>query len=68
MKRQITRKEFLASTTKTMVAVSAGAAAMSVLPVDGRQLGQAGAVDRAAAPWPWPYKTLDAEDVRRRAH
>jgi hypothetical protein len=68
MKRQITRKEFLASTTKTVVAASAGAFAMSVIPLSGGQLGKAGAIDKATAPWPWPYKTLDREDVRKRGH
>lgn len=70
MKRQITRKEFLASTTKTVVAVSAGAVAMTVLPASGgqRPLGQAGVIDRAVAPWPWPYRELDPIDVMKRAH
>ncbi len=68
MKRQITRKEFLASATKTVVAASAGAAAMSVIPASGEQSGQAGVVDKASTAWPWQYKTLDREDVRKRAH
>ena len=68
MKRQISRKEFLAGTTKTVLAASAGALAMSVMPASGDQLGRAGAIDRVAAPWPWPYRALDQEDVRKRAH
>lgn len=68
MKRQITRKEFLAGTTKTVVAASAGAIAMSVMPASGGQSGRAGAIDSASAAWPWPYVTLDREDVRKRAH
>lgn len=68
MKRQITRKEFLAGTTKCVMAASAGAVAMSVIPAGARQLGRAGAIDKAVTPWPWPYKTLDREDVRKRGH
>jgi hypothetical protein len=69
MKRQITRKEFLAGTGRMVTAASAGALAMSVIPVRGDQVsGRAGAIDRATAPWPWPYRTLDVEDVRKRGH
>jgi hypothetical protein len=69
MKRQITRKEFLAGTTKTVVAASAGAVAMSVIPASGgQQSGRAGVIDPVVTPWPWPYRTLDVEDVRKRAH
>lgn len=67
MKRQITKREFLAGTTKCVIAASAGAVAMSVIPVNG-QFGRAGAIDKAVTPWPWPYKTLDVEDVRKRGH
>lgn len=65
--KRISRKEFLAGTTKCVMAASAGAVAMSVIPVNG-QLGRAGVIDKAVTPWPWPYKTLDPEDVRKRAH
>lgn len=68
MKREITRKEFLAGTTKCVMAASAGAVAMAVIPASARQLGRAGVIDKAVTPWPWPYKTLDPEDVRKRAH
>jgi hypothetical protein len=71
MKRQITRKEFLASTTKTALAMSAGAAAMSVFPVSGQQprpAGQAGVIDKAGTPWPWPYQELDPEYGRKLGH
>jgi hypothetical protein len=68
MKRQISRKEFLASTTKTVVAASAGVIAGTVMSADGRQLGPAGVISQASAAWPWPYKQLDSEDVRKRAH
>ncbi len=67
MKGSITRKEFLASTTKTVVAVSAGAIAATVLPASG-QSRQAGITNAALTPWPWPYSRLDREDVRKRAH
>lgn len=68
MKRQITRKEFLTGTTKTVVAASAGALAASVMPASGDQTGRPGVVDTADTSWPWPYKNLDREDVRKRAH
>ena len=68
MKRKITRKEFLAGTTKCVMAASAGAVAMTVVPASARQLGRAGAIDKVVTPWPWPYKTLNAEDVRKRGH
>lgn len=68
MKRPITRKEFLASTTKTVVAVSAGVIAARAIPASGGQSLQAGITNAALAPWPWPYTTLDREDVRKRAH
>jgi hypothetical protein len=70
MSQGITRKEFLSTTTKTVVAVSACAAGATVVAATAGQLGQAGAIDRApAAPvWPWPYKKLDPEDIRKRAH
>lgn len=59
MKRSITRKEFLATTTKSVAAVSAGVVGVSVV----------GARSQAATPaWPWPYATLDTEDVRKRGH
>jgi hypothetical protein len=68
MKRPISRKEFLTSSTKTVVAASAGALAASVLPAMGGQSLKAGLPTTAASTWPWPYATLDREDVRKRAH
>jgi hypothetical protein len=71
MSNPISRKQFISSTAKTVVAVSACAAGASALGATASQLGQAGNVDRAAAPapsWPWPYKKLDPEDIRKRAH
>jgi hypothetical protein len=64
MKRQITRKEFLANS----IVASAGVLAGSVVGASAQQ-GQPGAID-APAPvaWPWPYATLDVEDVRKRGH
>jgi hypothetical protein len=67
MMKPITRKQFLASTTKTVAAVSAGAWAGGVITA-GAQSRQAGITNAALAPWPWPYRTLDREDVRKRAH
>lgn len=60
MKGPITRKAFLASTTKSVVAASVGAAAMT--------LGSSRESAAAVPNWPWPYKKLDREDVRKRAH
>jgi hypothetical protein len=64
MKRQITRKEFLANS----IVASAGVLAGSVVGASAQQ-GQPGAIDAPApAPWPWPYHALDPEDARRRGH
>lgn len=71
MSKIISRKEFISGTTKTIVAVSACAAGASAMGVATGQLGQAGTVNKAAdaAPtWPFPYKALDPEDIRKRAH
>ncbi len=68
MKGPITRKEFLASTTRTVAAVSAGVVAGHVISASGGQSRQAGITNAALAPWPWPYSRLDREDVRKRAH
>ena len=71
MSNPISRKEFLSSTTKTIVAVSAVAAGAGAIGVASGQLGQAGAVDKAAAApptWPCPYKPLDPETIRKSAH
>jgi hypothetical protein len=56
----MTRKEFLASATKGAAAASVGAIGMGLVTASPGQ---------AAVPsWPWPYTTLDPEDVRKRAH
>lgn len=68
MNRNITRKEFLTRSSKTALAVSAGALGANVLSASGEQRGQAGSVDRASALWPLPYRPLDPEDARRRGH
>ncbi len=67
MKRPISRKEFLASTTKGIAAFSAGAIAASVIPASGQSL-RAGITNAAATPWPWPYTALDRETVRKLGH
>jgi hypothetical protein len=66
----ITRKEFLTNTTKSVVAVSVGAVAGSAISASGGQPRQLPISAGAAAipAWPWPYKKLDREDVRKRAH
>jgi len=60
MKGQITRKEFLASTTRGVAAASIGAIGMGLLTAE----------DGNAAPvaWPWPYTRLDRDEVRKAAH
>jgi len=73
MSRRITRKEFLSATSKTILVASAGIAAGSVVSAgvasaSGGQLGKAGAINTAAATWPWPYTKLDRDDVRKRGH
>lgn len=68
MKRTISRKEFLTNTAKAAVAVSAGVVAGTVATASGGQSLRAGLPNAAATPWPWPYKALDREDVRKRAH
>lgn len=67
MNGPMTRKQFLASTTKTVAAVSAGALTGSVITA-GAQSRQAGITNAALAPWPWPYSLLDREDMRKRGH
>lgn len=68
MSEQISRKQFLSATTKSVVAVSACAATVSAIAAHA-QTGPAGVVSNAAAPpWPWPYTALDPEDIRKQAH
>lgn len=69
MDGRISRKKFLASTTKTVLAVSAGAVAASVMPANGDQFPVRAGLRNAALPaWPWPYTALDREEVRKAAH
>lgn len=68
MNRSITRKEFLSRSSKTVLAVSAGALGTNVLSATGEQRGQAGAIDVARTPWPLPYQPLNPEDARVRGH
>lgn len=60
MSGPISRKEFLAATTKSVAAASVGAIGMNLITARN---GQA-----APATWPWPYTTLDPEDIRKRGH
>jgi hypothetical protein len=65
----ITRKEFLSTTTKSIVAVSVCAAGAGAVAATSVQTGPAGVISKAAVPtWPWPYRKLDPEDVRKRGH
>lgn len=59
MKEHLTRKEFLTATTKSVAAASIGALGMNLVTAND---------SHAATAWPWPYKTLDTEDVRKRGH
>lgn len=62
MSTAITRKEFLAGSTKAVAAVALGAGAMSLLT---KSTGVAGT---GVATWPYPYQTLDVEAVRVLGH
>lgn len=69
MKGQITRKEFLIGTTSVVAAASLGAVGVSAIEAGtGQSLLAGGIANAAPTPWPWKYKTLDREDVRKRAH
>ena len=67
MSNQITRKQFLLGAT-SVVAASLGAVGASAMGADGDRSGQAGAISGAAAAWPFPYKKLNPDDVRKRGH
>ncbi|MGE5314149.1 MAG: C-GCAxxG-C-C family (seleno)protein [Acidobacteriota bacterium] len=62
MSNEITRKEFLSSTSKYALGAVTGAAALGA--ISGGTLF----AEPKAAVWPWPYQTIDPEDVRLRAH
>ncbi|MGE3277287.1 MAG: C-GCAxxG-C-C family protein [Vicinamibacterales bacterium] len=72
MRRQLTRKEFLATATKTAVAAASvgavGAVGADLFAADD-QFRQSPIVAHAVGTaWPWPYAALDPEDVRKRGH
>lgn len=72
MKGSLTRKEFLDTTARTVVAASVGALGGSLVArADDDQQRQVPITAKAALQsftWPWPYTRLDTEDVRKRAH
>jgi hypothetical protein len=61
MTTPLTRKEFLANSTKVAASVALGAGAMSLF---AKSTGVAG----NTVAWPYPYQTLDPEVVRVYAH
>ncbi len=69
MKGPITRKEFLATTTKSVAAASIGALGVSLIAANGDQVQRPITVSALqSVAWPWPYSKLDQDDVRKRAH
>lgn len=75
MKELLTRKEFFESSARTAVGVSAGffggtLLTAAVAGANDDQVRQEPITARAVTEvkWPWPYATLDPEDVRKRGH
>lgn len=71
MSERLSRKEFLDTTARTAIGVSIGALGGSLLAAGVDQVRQQPITAQAAAqgyPWPWPYKKLDPEDIRKRGH
>lgn len=69
MDTRLTRKQFLNGATKSLVAASVGVVGGAAL-AEGQTTRQA-RIMAASTPsysWPWPYTTLDAEDIRARGH
>lgn len=62
MANNLTRKEFLLNASKAAVGV-AGIASVASLVTSATV-----EADVKATPWPWPYKTLDVDQVRIQAH
>ncbi len=57
---RINRREFLGLAG---LGAAAGLGASGIISSSGALGAQAG-----APPWPWPYRKLDPEDVRKRGH
>ena len=70
MNGPITRKEFLSTAKTAIAAASVGAIGMAAVEASGqsRQMPLTAPTAAAIPPWPWPYRKLDTEDVRKRAH
>ena len=62
MSNEITRKDFLTSSSKYAVGAVVGVAGLNLL-TGGKILA-----NPKTATWPWPYTTLDPEVVRLKAH
>ncbi len=61
MNEKLTRKEFLVLTTKCAACATVGMAGLSLI-------GKEGKAQAELPPWPWPYKKLDPEYVRKLGH
>jgi hypothetical protein len=75
MTEPLSRKQFLDTTARTIVAASVGALGGGLAASASGQTRQVPitAAGPTASPleafaWPWPYAKLDTEDVRKRAH
>lgn len=62
MENNLTRKEFLANTTKYAAGVAIGASALNLLTKNPMQ------ASNVTTPWPWPYVQIDVEQVRILGH
>lgn len=62
MDQSITRKDFLKNSVKIAAGATLGAGAIQLLTNSGARAG------KLLTPWPWPYQTLDVEQVRILGH
>jgi hypothetical protein len=62
MKKNLTRKDFLKTGAKYAAGVAVGAGAVNLLTKSNTH------ANTAVTPWPWPYQTLDVEQVRILGH
>ena len=61
MNKKFTRKEFLLNSGKAAVGVTAVAGLASIVTAANTKAA-------GVATWPWPYSTLDPDEVRVQAH
>jgi Putative redox-active protein (C_GCAxxG_C_C)/FlgD Ig-like domain len=62
MEKSLTRKDFLVKSSKAAVGITAIASAASILTSATTK------AQTKITPWPWPYATLDPDEVRIQAH